>query len=434
MRNLFWLVGLFATAVALALLMGQNGATVTLFWTPYRVDMSFNLVLAGVLGVFLLAYMALRSLALLRSLPRKAVEWRLLQRERSAHAGVLDALSNQLSGRYVRARGAANDVLTLLKAYPPKGSAALPQQAPLTAMAHLLAAEAAHNLQDHANRERHLDAVMQMAETADTSAVREGATLRAVRWALEDRNLEMANHWMGQLPQGAARRTVALRLRLRVAVLAQDHVAALDTARLLIKHKAYSAAASRSLLRGLLLSALGQCHDAGQVHALWKNLDKSFLADPELVLAAVTRLQAVSEGTADEQAALAGCQEWVLPVWERYAELPTVQRESLVRRLQALLTHPDAAWLQRVESLQRAYPADPALQYLAAQVFYREQLWGKAQVLFQQAIHGLADGPMLNQCWIRLAELAEKRGDEAAALAAWKAAARSAEKKPPSPV
>ena len=54
MRIVFWLVGLFAVAAALALLMGQNSATVTLFWAPYRVDMSFNLVIAAVLLLFLL--------------------------------------------------------------------------------------------------------------------------------------------------------------------------------------------------------------------------------------------------------------------------------------------------------------------------------------------------------------------------------------------
>ena len=63
------------TAVAFALLMGQNGATVTVFWHPHRVDMSFNLVLTAVVLLFLLLYLALRSLALLRSLPQQARQW-----------------------------------------------------------------------------------------------------------------------------------------------------------------------------------------------------------------------------------------------------------------------------------------------------------------------------------------------------------------------
>ena len=72
MRIVFWLVGLFAVAAALALLMGQNSATVTLFWAPYRVDMSFNLVIAAVLLLFLLLHLALSSVSMLRALPQQA--------------------------------------------------------------------------------------------------------------------------------------------------------------------------------------------------------------------------------------------------------------------------------------------------------------------------------------------------------------------------
>ena len=40
MRSVFWLLGVAAVAVALALLMGHNQATVTLFWPPYRYDLA----------------------------------------------------------------------------------------------------------------------------------------------------------------------------------------------------------------------------------------------------------------------------------------------------------------------------------------------------------------------------------------------------------
>ena len=45
MRIALSILTLFAIAVAVALLAGNNQGTITLFWPPYRVDLSLNLVL-----------------------------------------------------------------------------------------------------------------------------------------------------------------------------------------------------------------------------------------------------------------------------------------------------------------------------------------------------------------------------------------------------
>ena len=423
MKNLFWLVGLAAVAVAFALLMGQNGATVTVFWHPHRVDMSFNLVLTAVVLLFLLLYLALRSLALLRSLPQQARQWRLQQRERLAHAAVLDALSHQIAGRFVRARSAARDAVAQLQAGAGAGMPPLPRQAQMLTLAHLLAAEAAHTLQDHAARDKHLAQALTPVAGADAATTREGALLRAIRWAVEERNVSAANRWLEQLPQGAARRTLALRLKLRVARLAQDNRMAPETARLLAKHRAFSPQAARSIVRGLVLASLSDTHDADQVQAAWNTLDSQDRQDPDVVLAVAQRMHRVAEAdnTSD---AHAQARQWVLPVWNDYPGLSDGHRVAVVRLLSALGTTTDSAWLARIEAMQREHPADPLLQYLAAEVFFQQQLWGKSAQLFQQASKGLQDGRLLGATWCRLAELAEERGDTSAALAAWRQAAK----------
>ena len=45
MKAALWLLALFGVAVAIALFAGNNQGTVTVFWPPYRVDLSLNLVL-----------------------------------------------------------------------------------------------------------------------------------------------------------------------------------------------------------------------------------------------------------------------------------------------------------------------------------------------------------------------------------------------------
>ncbi len=65
MRGALWLLVLFAVAAAVALFAGNNQGTVTLFWPPYRVDLSLNLVLLLLVAAFLFLLAALRALAAL---------------------------------------------------------------------------------------------------------------------------------------------------------------------------------------------------------------------------------------------------------------------------------------------------------------------------------------------------------------------------------
>ncbi|MDO5087735.1 MAG: hypothetical protein Q4D74_09040, partial [Comamonadaceae bacterium] len=52
-------------------------------------------------------------------------------------------------------------------------------------------------------------------------------------------------------------------------------------------------------------------------------------------------------------------------------------------------------------------------------------LWGKAQLLLTQAARSLQDADLRRRAWSALATLAEQRGDEAAALQAWRQAAQA---------
>lgn len=425
MKAVFWLVGLFASAAALALLMGQNGATVTLFWPPYRVDMSFNLVLGGVLALFVLIYLALRSVAALRSLPQQAKRWRALQRERAVYAGLMDALANQLAGRYVRARGSAKSAIDHVSPLLQSGqvNAAHIQS---FVLAHLLAAEAAHALQDHESRDAHFEQALQRTSDTDAITLKEGVLLRALTWAVDSNQADAAQRWLSQMPQGAARRTATLRLKLKLTRLTQDHVAGFETARLLAKHRAFSDLASSSILRRLRMAAFKDCHDAEQLRTVWRSMDRTEKRDPALVLAIVARLQEVTASEPDADVALAWAREWAEPLLDQYVNLPDAMRVTFVRVMAGLIPGIDASWLGRIETLQREHPADPCLMFLAAQTFFHQKLWGKSNSLFQQASRSLSDDGLKAQAWYRLAQLAEERGDAATALAAWRHAAAGA--------
>lgn len=417
MRAALWLLALFGVAVAIALFAGNNQGTVTLFWPPYRIDLSLNVALLLAVAAFVLLHTALRALSALFNLPREAMRWRNQQKERTLHLMLVDAIAHLTAGRFVRARKSAAAVIAQEESLR-KAGARLPHGQPLRALAHLLVAESAQSLQDRPSRDEHLKLSLEQSTAREALPVREGALMRAARWALDERDPTVADRWLQELPQGAARRTLALRMKLKAARLAGQTQEALETMRLLTKHRAFSPQAAHSILRGLATDLLNAAHDMAQLQRAWTSLEAGERRMPELAVHAALRVAALGG-----DAALA--REWLLPVWDQYERLDPALRVRLVHAFEKSgLDSIDGAWLARFESAQRADPRDAILQYLAGMACLHRHLWGKAQQMLTQATQGLSDSGLQRQAWRSLAALAEDRGDAAAAAQAWKHAAQ----------
>lgn len=424
MRATLWLVALFAAAVAAALFAGNNQGTITVFWPPWRLDLSLNLVLLSLALLFTVLYAALRGLSVLAALPRQAQRWRLQKKERAMHGALLDALAQLTSGRFLRARKSADAALEQEKSLS-AAHARLPQAELVRVLANVIAGDASHALQDRSTRNQHLDqALASVASPAGelSQELREGAQLRAARWALDDQEPEDALERLSALPQGAGRRTLALRIRLKAARAARRTQDALETARLLGKHRAFSPAATQSIVRGLASEVLRNAHDAEQLNASWEALEPAERDMPELAILAAQRLAELGGEPTQVR-------RWLEPVWTQLIEQPGLLAEMdarrLVRTLEAALDTLDAHWLARIETAQKSNPRDVRLQYLAGVACLQSQLWGKAQQLLTQAAPRLQDPQLRASAWRHLAELAEQRDDPDTALAAWKRAAQA---------
>jgi HemY protein len=424
MRLALWFLGLFGVAVALALFSSTNPGTITVFWPPHRVDVSLNLAILALLLVFALLHVALKALGALFALPGLARSWRLRHQERIMHSALLDALSHLVAGRFIRARKAAELVLAR-EAVMTRSGEVWPDATRLRVMAHLLAAESSQALRDKPAREMHFQQALAQSTSAETTGTRDGLQLRALRWSLEERDPGAALDWLAQLPAGVARRTVALRLRLKVARLAGQNDLALETARLLVKHKAFSEVAALSLRRALALEYIQTTQEPEQLAAVWARLEPVEQQVPEVALSAAGRLLRMG-GSVDQAFA------WLLPVWERMTQsssgLEPDQKVFLIRVMEngfsAAGEDIDTLWLSRIEQAQLDAPGDADLQYLAGVACLHLQLWGKAQQLIRQALPRLNDAGLLTRAWQVQAELAQRQGDEAQALAAWKNAAK----------
>lgn len=429
MRAALWLVALFGIAVAVALFAGNNQAVVTLFWPPYRVDVSFNLLVLLLLGMLALLHLAFKALGAVASLPAQARRWRAQQKERAMYAAFMDALSHLLAGRFIRASRSAENALLQEKGLGQLASevgldsgyhpSRLQQ---LRSLAHLLAAESAHALQNKNLRQIHVQQALGHMAGRNVLETQEGIQLRAARWALDDRDPQLALESLALLPQGAARRTLALRLRLRAARLAKRTGDALDTARLLAKHRAFSAPAAQSIIRGLALDLLNAAHDTDQMRQAWLSLDASERAMPELAAHAADRWMVLGG-----DAALA--RQWLADAWDGLMGSKSAAGEAVrvkyIAALEASLDSIDAAWLARIEAALQARPQDASLEYLAGMACLKRQLWGKAQQLLSHAVLGLQDAELKRRGWCALAELAEQRGDQEAERRAYREAAKA---------
>lgn len=411
MRNIFWLLMLFVAAVVAAAFLGRNDALVTVFWSPWRLDLSFNLFLIALLFGCTVIYVALQALNALLGLPQRAREWRLAKRDRVAQGALREALAFFMSGRFTRAHKAAKRAVTIHSETPELGA-----DPEFTMLANLLAAGSMHRLQDRARRDEHLKSALAASGGNGTRPAEEGARLLAAEWAYDDRDADRSLQLISELGPGVARRTQALRLKLQAARLARQPVDALKTARLLAKHQAFSPDAAKGLLRSLAIEALDAARDADQLRRTWQQLDTSDRRDA-FVAARAASLMA-GHGRPEEARA------WLKPFWDpatrRSGEELAVLSEALVKARSGL----GADWLPRLEAVALAHPRVPHVTYALGRALAEIRLWGKArQQLERCADNTELPSSMRRSAWLALAELAEQEGDDARASACYKSAA-----------
>ena len=413
MRAVIWFTLLFVVAVVAATSLGSNDGLVSLYWDGWRMDVSLNLALLVLVGGCFALVTLIQAVTTLVGLPRRALEWRVARRDRSAQAWLRDALAQYFGGRYSRAHRSAERVLEIQA-----DTSELAQDNEFTVLGHLLAAGSLHRLQDRTRRDEQLARALDLARnSAAARSAEEGARMLAAEWALDDRDAARALELLAGLPPGVGRRTQALRLKLQAARLARQPQEALKTARLLAKHQGFSKEAALGLLRSLAFESLDAGRDADQVRRIWQQLDVADRRDPAVAARGASRMALL--GAAEEG------RLWLRPFWDALADVEVEDRDALAHGLVACVAGIGADWLPRLEAAWRAYPRDGAIAFAVGCAMAECQLWGKAQQALQQA----ADDETLpktsrRRAWRQLAELAQQQGDSARAARSYAAGAQ----------
>ena len=413
MRNVIWILLLAGVAVVAAAALGTNDGLVTFYWRGWRADVSLNLFLGLLIGTCFVFVTAIQTARSLIGLPQRAREWRVARRDRNAQASLRDALAQYFGGRYSRAQKSAERALTIQSDTPE-----LAQDNEFTVLSHLLAAGSAHRLQDRAGRDQQLKRALDLSRrSASARSAEEGARLLAAEWAIDDRDAPRAMELLGELPQGVARRTHALRLRLQATRLGRQPQEALKTARLLAKHQGFSKVAALGLLRSLAFESLETAHDADQLRRVWLQFEGVDRRDAFVAARAAER--AVALGAFDDARA------WLRPFWDRLPELAADERVAVAVALASAVDGIGPEWLPRLEATAQAFPREGAVALAAGSVLAERQLWGKARSLMEQAAADVSLGAAPRRAALcALAALAQRDADDARAAQYFEAAAR----------
>lgn len=414
MRQVVWLLMMFAVAVLAASTLGANDGLVSVYWSPWRIDLSINVFVILLLMAGGIAYLVIGAVTSLVGLPRRARVWRTQQREHAAQKSLREAFSLLFAGRYGRAHKAALQALDIQAQTPD-----MHIESDFAVLAHLVAGCSLHRLQDRTRRDEQLSLAQGLiAQLPGGSTVGEGARMLAAEWAVDDRDAERALDQIALLPAGVARRTHALRLKLQATRLARQPLEALKTARLLAKHQGFAPAAAQGLLRSLAVEALDTARDADQLRRTWLQLDTADRRDP-YVVARAARLA----GGLD---ALSDARGWLRPHWDGLAQLGERERADVLDAFAEVLPGLPADWLPLLESSVEALPNDPHLAYVVGLAMAERQLWGRAHRLLESSATSPQAGAMLRtKAWRALAEIAETEGDEELAHRCYREAAKT---------
>ena len=406
MRGLIWIFVLFAVAVLAATTFGRNDGLVSIFWAGWRTDVSLNLFVLTVLASCTVLVIVAHAVARIASLPRRAAEWRAQRKEQAAHAALREAMAELAGARFGRARKAAQRALALQADVP-----ALRAAPDFAAMGHLLAATGAHRMQDRAARQAALQSALAAAQRGGGgSGSADGAHMLAAQWALDDHDAASAAQALAALSPGAARRMQALRLRMQAARAAREPQQALQLARLLANHQAFSATVAQGLLRSLAEEALAQVHDLQQLRRLWQHLDGAERRDARIVARCAKR--AVDLGAPDQ------ARQWLRPLWNRLGDLDAGDREAVALGLAEASEGITSDWLPALESAAQAFSHDSAVLAAVGAAFAASGLYGKARHLLEPAASAASlPARARRAAWRRLAKMARAQGDEPRAAA-----------------
>ena len=353
MRFLFWFLLLAVAAVVVALAIKLNAGYVLLVASPYRIELSLNLLLILLVGGFFGLYFVIRVIARTIQVPRNVRIWRRQQKLDRARAKQDGAVVALLEGRYGKARQQAQEALAI------PGSSGLNT---------IVAARAALDVRDFEDVEALLN-----RPDAQASSLAVPRLMLSAESALEQGDAQESLRVLNKLRREAGMHTAALRLELRALQAARrwtDIPPLLDQ---LVKRKVFDAAQAEHVRVSAQSEQLKLlAHDASGLRDYWGRLGDNVRVHPKIARAAARSfMQLGGEREAADILAQSLEREWDSDLVELYGEC---QLGDATRQL------------EQAERWLVSHNQDAVLLRVLGTLCQRQQLWGKAQTYLEASL------------------------------------------------
>lgn len=380
MKYLFWLLLLFAAAVALAT-AAHNSAYMLLVYPPYRVELSLTLFVVLYILTFIIGYALVRLTLAAIQLPAYVRNYRL-ERTRNKTRELLDAALNAFfEGRYAAAE---------------KASARAIELGDTSSLHPIIAARSAHELREFDKRDAYL--ANAGGKTAGENTMR---LIAKTQFQLDQKKPQSALHSLKELSESGMHKHVgALSLELKAQQQARNWDAVLEVISQLEKRKAIDKVIVDQLRQQAWLEKLrGHSEDINTLRALWKTIPGEFKHRGKIAAAAA---QAFIK--------LGDCQS----AQQLLSDILNAQWDSELVTLYGDCQSGDVvAQIEQAEKWLSFHKHDAGLLLALGKLCLHQKLWGKAQSYLDASI-SLEPS---HAAYTALGQLAEKMGKHELALA-----------------
>ena len=385
MRALFWLIAVFAAAVALALAGRVSDGYLLVVYPPWRVELSLLLSVLALAAVFAAAYVAVRLVSHTLALPAQVRAFRERRKRDHAQGALAAALLCYFEGRFARAE---------------KEAALAWEAGAAPGLAALIAARAAHQMREYERRGQWLERAGAAGESLHAARLLTQAEL-----ALDERDFVGARDALRSMHGTGPRHIASARMLLRAERGAQNWEEVLRLASMLAKRGALPAAiAEEHRVQAHIELLARESGDRGTLEARLRRIPAADLAHPRLAVAAARRAAALGEAALERELIERSLgAEWNGALALLYGEMhnlqaPKAQEEARVR-------------IERAERWLGEHAEDPQLLAALGRLCVTAELWGKAQNYLEAS---LSFGPS-RAAHLELARLAERDGRSAEA-------------------
>ena len=357
MRGLFWVIALFAAAVAVAMAGRLNEGYVLIVLPPWRAEISLNFLIVALAVLFVAFYALLRTLALTLGMPKRVQAYRIRRQREKSGLVFQDAVRLLFEGRFGQALKRAGEAYDAGRA---------------PALAALIAARAAQRLGDPERQQTWL------ARAKEQDVRNEAAALMLEAEMLnESRRFQEALLALDKLQGKLGRHIAAMRLELRARQGIGDWNGVLKLLRHLDKRNALPQEMVRALANKAHLANLARLEDDVQVVANYLRDLSSDERTPEVVLAGTRRL-AMLGATLQAQRLIEGLLD--------QADEDFLWQGELLTLYGSLQGGDEMSRIAQAERWLQQRPEDAGLLLALGRMCVRQRLWGKAQSYLEASL------------------------------------------------